>query len=354
MPRETDVPGTMWDTTDPRGTYRPDEPPVSTHGTEFDPLNIPKRDPIIRGLPDTALGIFQRFIPESLVEKWVEYTNEAIVYIRGPVQQQARSEYWTPTSVSELYLFLAIIISIENHPEASIESYWKRPESDNGAVYLFTRHMPLRRFELLLRRVKISSRASGSDSTRASASRSTKGIPRTYQRLQEWSDLQQQAIADIYVPGSHIAVDECVVGFTGRSTLKTTIPNKPTPTGFKVWVVAQDGIFLRWIWHVPGKGPIGISKKPESAEINLNPTQKVVTYLIGLLPMAPYHAFLDNLFSSPNLFRVLRAGGIGASGTARVNSGIYKGLVQAKKNPDHSRPWGWIETKPTPDCQVWS
>ena len=69
MPRETDVPGTMWDTTDPGGTYRPDEPPVSTHGTEFDPLDIPKRDPVVRGLPDTALGIFQRFIPESLVEK---------------------------------------------------------------------------------------------------------------------------------------------------------------------------------------------------------------------------------------------------------------------------------------------
>ena len=107
--------------------------------------------------------------------------------------------------------------------------------------------MPLRRFELLLRRVKISSRASGSDSTRASgsATRARTTLPRTYQRLQEWSDLQQQALADIYIPGSHIAVDECVIGFTGRSTLKTTIPNKPTPTGFKVWVVTQNGIFLR-------------------------------------------------------------------------------------------------------------
>ena len=85
MPRKTDVPGITQDTTDPGGTYRPDEPPVEAFGATFKPLDIPKRDPIVRSLLDTALGIFLRFVPESLVEKWVEYTNEAIVYIRKPV-----------------------------------------------------------------------------------------------------------------------------------------------------------------------------------------------------------------------------------------------------------------------------
>ena len=85
MARETDVPDTVWDTTDPGGTYRPNEPPVIASGTEFNPLDIQQRDPTVRGLPDTALGIFQRFVPESLVEKWVEYTNDAIVYIPRPV-----------------------------------------------------------------------------------------------------------------------------------------------------------------------------------------------------------------------------------------------------------------------------
>ena len=58
MPRKTDVLNTTWDTTDPSGTYRPNEPPVDTYGVNFDPLDIPKRDPIVRGLLDTALGIF--------------------------------------------------------------------------------------------------------------------------------------------------------------------------------------------------------------------------------------------------------------------------------------------------------
>ena len=69
MPRKTDVPDTAWDTTDPGGTYRPNEPPVNASRTKFDPLDIPKRDPIIRDLLDTVLVIFQRFVPERLVEK---------------------------------------------------------------------------------------------------------------------------------------------------------------------------------------------------------------------------------------------------------------------------------------------
>ena len=165
--------------------------------------------------------------------------------------------------------------------------------------------------------------------------------------------MQQETLARIYLPGSYIAVDECVVEFTGKSVLKTTIPNKPHLTGFKVWVIAERGLFLRWIWHVLGRGLIGISKaKPQVQEIYLNPTQQVVVSLVNLLPKAPYHVFLDNLFSSPSLFRILRAASNGASGTARMNSGLYIGLVEMKKKPDSSKPWGWIHSVPTLDGQV--
>ena len=39
-------------------------------------------------------------------------------------------------------------------------------------------------------------------------------------------------------------MDEIIVRYEGRAKETTTIPNKPTPTGFKVWGVAQRG-FLR-------------------------------------------------------------------------------------------------------------
>ena len=58
MSPKPDVPGITWDTTNPGGMYRLNEPPLKASGAAFKPLDIPKRDPVVRGLLDTALGIF--------------------------------------------------------------------------------------------------------------------------------------------------------------------------------------------------------------------------------------------------------------------------------------------------------
>ncbi|EXK78883.1 hypothetical protein FOQG_16467 [Fusarium oxysporum f. sp. raphani 54005] len=170
------------------------------------------------------------------------------------------------------------------------------------------------------------------------------------------------------------------------------------------WVkYTNEDIYLRWIWHQPGAkhGPIGIErpKKKEPASqtgrggrgrgrgrergkasrereasdadkveevihvltddgdkvITLNSTQSVVIALINLLPKSIYHVFVDNLFSSPGLFLSLRQHGHGATGTARPNCGIFKELVDAKKN-DKSGKSGFkfneIKVIPTPGNQV--
>jgi hypothetical protein len=49
-----------------------------------------------------------------------------------------------------------------------------------------------------------------------------------------------------------------------------------------------------------------------------------------MLPKQIYHVFVDNLFSTPPLFRKLRDHGYGATGTARPNCGIHKDLKRDK------------------------
>jgi Transposase IS4 len=44
-------------------------------------------------------------------------------------------------------------------------------------------------------------------------------------------------------PGSDVAIDECIEGFEGRGKEAVNIPSKPTPMGFKQWVLASDGYF---------------------------------------------------------------------------------------------------------------
>ncbi|RKK30578.1 hypothetical protein BFJ66_g16247 [Fusarium oxysporum f. sp. cepae] len=93
----------------------------------------------------------------------------------------------------------------------------------------------------------------------------------------------------------------------------------------------------------------------ERNTIHLNPTQAVVVALVNLLPTSTYHVFLDNLFSSCDLFRRLRQRGHGATGTARKNCGIYKPLVKLKaidNTAAGSLEFNVVKAIPTADNKV--
>ena len=89
--------------------------------------------------------------------------------------------------------------------------------------------------------------------------------------------------------------------------------------------------------------------------IALNSTQSVVIALMNLLPQLIYHVFVDSLFSSPDLFLSLRQHGHGATGTARLNCGIYKELSDYKMKGQSGKSgfnFNEIRVVPTPDIQV--
>jgi hypothetical protein len=49
---------------------------------------------------------------------------------------------------------------------------------------------------------------------------------------------------ELWQPGRDIAINESMLRYTGRAKEITTIPNKPTPTGLKVWNIAQIGFLI--------------------------------------------------------------------------------------------------------------
>ncbi|KFA80336.1 hypothetical protein S40288_09612 [Stachybotrys chartarum IBT 40288] len=345
--------------------------PVDECGSVFKPFKVEQRHPLLSTLPASPVDLFQLFIPIFLVESWVRYTNEAPEPARGPgpgsrgnssytQQPSQRGKAWSPTSVPEIYLWLAIQIYIGLHRETSLEDYWKVSGTEGHLPsHPIIKYMTFDRFQLLSRRIRISPFSSQPQGP--------------FQPCDEWSDHLQAVSLQLWVPGTDLSVDECMVSFEGRAYEKTTVPSKPTPIGFKVWVVAQLGYFLQWIWHTPRSLPAGIKKlrqgsqqqgsqqqgsqrgkkrkaTPDTAKA-LNPTPAVVVSLLSRLPAAIYHVFLDNLFSSPHLFRALRGQGIAATGTARVNCGIYRPFVVAKQQDRAGKCWAFnrIEAVATPD-----
>ncbi|KAG5747638.1 hypothetical protein H9Q70_009698, partial [Fusarium xylarioides] len=135
----------------------------------------------------------------------------------------------------------------------------------------------------------------------------------------------------------------------------------PIKEGFKIWAIAEGGYFLNWLWHSPQhiltSSQLHLQFQASSADntITLNPTQSVVVSLLNTLRKATYHVFLDNLFSSPNLFRVLREQGFAATGTLRLNSGVHRDLVELKTLDRKGRllwHWNQLLRLPTADHLV--
>lgn len=58
---------------DPTGV--PNFPPEEGRGDDFQPFNLEYRDFKINPLPKEPLELFQLFIPISLIQSWVKYTN---------------------------------------------------------------------------------------------------------------------------------------------------------------------------------------------------------------------------------------------------------------------------------------
>jgi hypothetical protein len=121
----------------------------------------------------------------------------------------------------------------------------------------------------------------------------------------------------VWKPGQELAIDEIIVRFEGRAKETTTVPNKLTPTGYKVWGIGQRGFLLYWNWHVPGvkNGPVGVKTPFElggtkRAGNGGNKTQAVVLHLIKRLLEPPqssgYHVYLNNLFVSTRMVEYAR------------------------------------------------
>ena len=55
--------------------------------------------------------------------------------------------------------------------------------------------------------------------------------------------------------GLHLVVDESIARFMDRSTDIVNIPTRPEPEGYKIWMLANDGYVLDWLWHSKQTGP---------------------------------------------------------------------------------------------------
>ena len=63
-----------------------------------------------------------------------------------------------------------------------------------------------------------------------------------------------------WILGTYLSVDKTIQSFIGRSKEIVNVPSKPTSEGFKIWLLANQGYILDWIYHVKGEkfGPFDL------------------------------------------------------------------------------------------------
>ncbi|KFA60170.1 hypothetical protein S40285_09737 [Stachybotrys chlorohalonatus IBT 40285] len=112
-------------------TRRPDFEPIEDRGPVFILMEPEQHPACIEPLPASPVDLFREFVPVSLVEKWISYTNEAPELPRGPgpgsrnnsnyhKEPSQRGLRWTPTIAAEIYLWLAMQVYIGLHRETCL------------------------------------------------------------------------------------------------------------------------------------------------------------------------------------------------------------------------------------------
>ena len=259
-------------------------------------------------IPESPIDTFDLMFTPDLLDDMVEQTNLYAKEVMGEEKYSA----WSKITREELraYLGFSILMGINHLP--ALDDYWS---TDPALHYSAVADRITRdRFREITRYLHFVD----------NASLTPRGSP-GYDRLGKVRPVinhLSSRFSDLYDPHQEVAVDEAMIKFTGRSTLKQYMPLKPVKRGIKVWALADshNGYFHKFQVYTGKEG---------SGEKNLG--QRVVKDLTHHLKGKHHHVFFDNFFTSEELLRDLAEDNIYACGTARKDRrGFPPALKTAK------------------------
>jgi hypothetical protein len=226
----------------------------------------------------TRLHLLQLFLTTALMESWAQLTNAAA------------GAAWQPTDSYELLAFIGVHIymGIDSLPQRRM--YWQADTRHPTVAAVLSRD----RFESITRYLRVS------PSEAAAAPRNPFSFVRAFIASLNHSFPRH------WNPGRHLALDESMVSFRGRSDIKQFVPGKPHPHGYKIWVLANENYMLQFQLY-EGKAASGPS------------IHDMVMQLTALYQNNNHVLYIDTLFTSPTLVASLFNVGIRVCGSVKRN-----------------------------------
>ncbi|XP_061175613.1 piggyBac transposable element-derived protein 4-like [Saccostrea echinata] len=254
------------------------------------------------------LDFFLKFFPTTLIEKIVEETNG---YAARSIVTRP-DKIWVPTTIPEKMAFLGIhiIFSVLGVPSYTLawKSTW--PFEIPSIPTIMTRT----RFE------RISKYFHMNDTTQNPA----RGQPRHDKlcHIRPVIDKLSETCHENYHPHKEQSVNEGMIAFKGRLSFKQYLPAKPTKFEIKVWERAspKNGYVHEFQMYM-------VREAGGCTEEGLG--SRVVKDLTRKLVHKSHVVYMDNFFSSPELYEQLLREGVYCCGTIRVNR---RGMPEAIKS----------------------
>ena len=258
-------------------------------------------------IPECPLNAFLLTFTPDLIALIVRESNDYAKEVMG----EEKYATWEPITELELraYLGFSIIMAIAHVP--AIDDYWKRD--------------PVLRYAPVSDRI---SRDRFRDISRyLHFTNNSTLVPRGslgHDRLGKIRPILTylcQRFSSLYDPPRELSVDEAMIKFQGRSSLKQYMPKKPIKRGIKVWVLADsaNGYFSRL--------EVYSGKQTERVEKGLG--ARVVRSLSADFQGKFHHVVFDNYFTDYNLLEDMLEVGLYGCGTARKDR---RGFPEELKN----------------------
>nr|XP_023016389.1 piggyBac transposable element-derived protein 4-like [Leptinotarsa decemlineata] len=205
---------------------------------------------------------------------------------------------YVPTSISELNTFLGINLLMGLKHSPSYKDYWSSgPDLKDHYVSSL---MSVKRFSWLLSHVHINDNSAMPD-------RGSPNFDKLY-KVRPLIDLLLRNFQRCLLPSQQVAIDESMIKFKGRSSLKQYMPKKPVKRGYKVWMLCdKSGYCLKFDIYT------GKTSSPEKAL-----GVRVITHLTVDLRNKDHILYFDNFFNSVPLMEELKKQNIHAVGTLNL------------------------------------
>jgi hypothetical protein len=226
----------------------------------------------------SRLSLLQLFLTPALTDSWAQLTNAAA----GAV--------WPPTDTHELLAFIGvhIFMGIDSLPQRRM--YWQADTRHATVAQVLSRD----RFESLTRYLRVSPPEADA-------------APRNpFSFVRAFIDSLNHSLPRHWNPGRHLALDESMVSFRGRSDIKQFVPGKPHPHGYKIWVLGNENYMLQ-LQLYQGRAAAGPS------------IHDMVLQLTQLYRNTHHVLYCDTLFTSPTLLASLSNVGIRVCGSVKRN-----------------------------------